>query len=299
MSKEKHSELTPVHQPHPLVSVAETELEPQGKRAISGMIEVLKFYALASVLKSDAEAREKVFSQVEKKPKGGRPSKESDLGAIFAKHAPGLNLKSAHRLFDVGRSIADAYEDIVGVKVAKQIDLPALVITEPAKLPEPIRKKQQELFDYVSGTSRQSWLDKLRPPKPDARGHNPGGFRPNALYLRAWLETEYPDHPEYLENANCFSELPAEIQKRYKAEGKRYEERLTKEQIEELETAEAAREWNSGVPGTLNEALDHGLFDRATDDQLNTWEKALGDALSRVKQQLRDRAAMKKGKALK
>lgn len=128
----------------------------------------------------------------------------------------------------------------------------------------------------------------------DGRSTNPGGFRPNALILRAWLEETYPKHPEYLEQAECFSELPEDVQKRFKAEGKRYEERLTKEQYAELETAEAARGWNARAPKTIFEALDSGYFDRAADEQLSEWEKALGDALSRVKKQLHDRAAKKR-----
>lgn len=130
----------------------------------------------------------------------------------------------------------------------------------------------------------------------DGRSTNPGGFRPNALILREWLEETYPDHPEYLENADCFSELPEEVQKRFKAECDRYKKRFTKEMYAELEIKEAARGWNSSAPKTIFEALDNGYFDRAADEQLSEWEKALGDALLRVKQQLSDRAAKKKGK---
>lgn len=133
----------------------------------------------------------------------------------------------------------------------------------------------------------------------DGRENNPGGFRPNALILRAWLEENYPQHPEYLEFASCFSSLPEEVQKRFRTEGKRYEQRFTKEQLEELETAEAARGWNTRAPKTIFDALDNGFFDRAENDQLSEWQKALGDALERVNRQVRDRATLKKGKAAK
>lgn len=144
-------------------------------------------------------------------------------------------------------------------------------------------------------TDGRSYKQLIADETSDGRSTNPGGFRPNALILRAWLEENYPKHPEYLEQAECFSELPEEIQKRFKAEGKRYEERFTKEQYSELETAHAARGWNKSAPRTIFEALDNGYFDRAEDAQLGEWEKALGDALARVKQQLRDRTGKQKG----
>lgn len=148
-----------------LVSFAAKELEPQGERAIGGMIEVLKFYALVAVLKAEAERVEGLKSHGEIKLGRGRPAKQTDLKAIFTKYAPKLNLKSAHRLYDVGCGIAAEYETVVGSKVAKQFALADLVIAEPATLPEPARKKQQALFAYVSGTSQKSWLDKMRPAK--------------------------------------------------------------------------------------------------------------------------------------
>jgi len=130
----------------------------------------------------------------------------------------------------------------------------------------------------------------------DGRANNPGGFRPNALYLRAWLEEMYPNHPEYLENADCFGELPPEVQKRYKAEGQRYEERLTAEQKDELAAADAARQWNAKAAEALHKAQDALHYHRATDEQLAALEQALGDFHAEVRKHLQERAGKRPAK---
>lgn len=174
-----------------------------------------------------------------------------------------------------------------------RLNLPDAANALALDLQHPTVKK---VSDWTAGRSYSRLLEEET---GDGRENNPGGFRPNALILRVWLEENYPQHPEYLEFASCFGSLPEEVQKRFRTEGKRYEQRFTKEQLEELETAEAARGWNTRAPKSIFDALDNGFFDRAENDQLSEWQKALGDALERVNRQVRDRATLKKGRAAK
>lgn len=134
----------------------------------------------------------------------------------------------------------------------------------------------------------------------DGRADNPGGFRPNATILRGWLKKEYPDHPEYLKNADCFAELPAEVRKRFKAEGKRYEERLTNEARAELEREEEALDWWQRGPAFIAAAHDHGLDDFASTEQLQAMHDLLGDFRAQVRRKIdaRAKAAPAKSKAL-
>jgi hypothetical protein len=135
----------------------------------------------------------------------------------------------------------------------------------------------------------------------DGRSDNPGGFRPNATILRGWLKETYPDQPEYLENCDCFTALPKEVQERFKKEGERYEKRLTKDERTELEREEEAHDWWGRGPKLLSTALDHGLDDFASTEQLQQLHELLGDFRTQVRRKLDTRAkggAAQKPKAL-
>jgi hypothetical protein len=63
----------------------------------------------------------------------------------------------------VVENIAKEYAEIVGRKVAAKFTLPMLVSTPCAELSPAAAAKQLELFNYVSGTSQRSWLDRFKP----------------------------------------------------------------------------------------------------------------------------------------
>jgi len=129
----------------------------------------------------------------------------------------------------------------------------------------------------------------------DGRAENPGGFRPNALILRAWLEETYADDPQLpaMLAAETFTELPPSVQQHFKKEGKRYEERLTKEQRQELEDADAARQWNAAAAPSITEAHDAHHYHRATPEQNAQLIEALRDFAADV---VKFEAARKAGK---
>jgi hypothetical protein len=124
----------------------------------------------------------------------------------------------------------------------------------------------------------------------DGRATNKGGFKPNLTLLRGWLRDNYAEHDDLESWMEAqFFELPEEIQKRYLAEGKRYEERLPKEAREELANAEAARGWNGSAPGMIHEWQEAAHFQRANKEQLTALEQALADLLSEVRRHIREK----------
>jgi hypothetical protein len=130
----------------------------------------------------------------------------------------------------------------------------------------------------------------------DGREDNNPGFRPNLAYLRGWLRKEYPEH-EDLETwlDQQFFELPKEIQARYKEEGQRYEKRLPKAAKEEMETAQASREWNTTTPEVIHQWLDTGYFRRASIEQKRANTEALSDLLKAMQEDLREAEKKLKG----
>jgi len=127
----------------------------------------------------------------------------------------------------------------------------------------------------------------------DGRATNKGGFKPNLTWLRGWLRENFAEHEDLEKWMTAqFFELPKEVQIRYKAEGQRYEKRLSKEARLEMETAEEARTFNASMATTVNGWLDAGLFQRATEEQTQAQETALDDLLKAVR---KHRAASRKG----
>lgn len=249
------SKLTPQDSPVVIPPMKDAELgkliTEQYKRACNAMPEILRFGAMMMRLEEKL-LHDGVVS------KGGRGNK-GGLNHWLRTHAPEIAESTAYRFRDVTLGIAVDYEQIVGKSVAKQFALADLVTAEAKALPEPVRKKQQALFDYVSGTSQKSWLDKIKPPTAgDGRRNNKGGFQPNAIWLRRWLEENYADHPEYLDLNFC--DLPKEIQARYLKEGRRYEERLPKETKEALQHAADARAWCEQITPALTLGIDKEYF---------------------------------------
>jgi hypothetical protein len=132
-------------------------LTAQYRRAVSGMREVLIFGAMLMQVEAKLVQRGPVSS-------GGRGNK-GGLREYLRDNAPEIAHATAFRFLGVTKAIAAEYEAIVGARVAKTYDLPALVLSEPDKLSEAAQAKQLELFDYVAGTSQRSWLDRFKAPR--------------------------------------------------------------------------------------------------------------------------------------
>ena len=160
------------------------QLTAQYHRAVSGMREVLLFGAMLM------QVEEKVT--VSTRGHGGRfGDKGAGLKGWLEQYAPEISRPTAYRFLGITRSIAAEYEQIVGARVAKTYDLPALVLTPAADLPEHAQLKQGELFDFVSGTSQRSWLDQF---KGDLRQQNGGKReRPNGTKRRTADMKDFDD----------------------------------------------------------------------------------------------------------
>ena len=218
---------------------------------------------------------------------GNKDREGTGLKGWLKKHAPKVGESTAYRLMEIAEGIAADFH-------LKRVSLEDLLAASVETLDAALAKKREQIELMIDGKSqRQLLLEYGR--AADGRSKNPGGFRPNALILRAWLEQEYPANPEYLDNCDCFSELPEEVQKRFKAEGKRYEERLTNEQKLELEEAEAARVWNEQGAQAIHEAQDSLHYQRATPEQNAALITALRDFASEVVRFESQRKTGKKG----
>lgn len=129
-------------------------LTQQYHRAVSGMREVLIFGAMLMQIEAKLVQRGPVSV-------GGRGN-TGGLREFLRENTPEIAHATAMRFLGITRAVAEEYEAIVGTRVAKRFDLPALVLTDKADLPEVAQAKQLELFDYVAGTSQRSWLDAWR-----------------------------------------------------------------------------------------------------------------------------------------
>lgn len=148
------------------------QLTTQYKLAISGMIEVVKFGAMLM------QVRDTVASIGLERNEDGTMKGGQGLKAWLEEYAPEIKRPTAYRFLGVAEAVAKDYSTIVGAKVAKAYTLDALVMSDPEDLPEPIRAKQLELFDAVTGQSQRSWLDKYKAKDPDAQGGGGNGPKP-------------------------------------------------------------------------------------------------------------------------
>lgn len=134
-------------------------LTGQYHRAVSGMREVLIFGAMLM------QIEESCVQRGHNSATRGPTAKGQGLKGWLEANAPDISRPTALRFLGITKAIAADYQSIVGARVAKKFDLPALVLTDKADLPEEAQLKQGELFDYVSGTSQRSWLDRFKPPR--------------------------------------------------------------------------------------------------------------------------------------
>lgn len=158
--------------PNPDAEMGE-QLTAQYQRATGGMVEVIKFGALMMSLEATLSAR----------GHSGHGKKGDGVKGWLAEHAPGVNRQTAYRFKAVTESVATEYVQIVGAKIAQQFALPDLVTTPTEQLPANAQAKQLLLFDFVSGTSQRSWLDRFRPAESKGgntyeRGNGKGDRKP-------------------------------------------------------------------------------------------------------------------------
>lgn len=131
------------------------QLTAQYQRAVSGMREVLIFGAMLWQVEAHVT--------VSTRGHGGKfGDKGTGLKGWLEQHAPEISRPTAYRFLGIAKAVAEEYEAVVGQKIAKNYDLPALVLADTAALSEPAKLKQGELFDYVAGTSQRSWLDRFK-----------------------------------------------------------------------------------------------------------------------------------------
>jgi hypothetical protein len=233
--------------------------------------------------------------------KAGRPSKQFPHAAgikwgDLVKEQTGLSEDTAARYIERAKearkrlpAFAEIANRLMSTPLADLAEKELAEMVEQTRKLLPSEKATQLMLDW--GLSKGAHGHAI------AKGN--GGFHPNALILRAWLAENYAEQPEYLDADFC--ELPKDVQARFKKEGQRHEERLSKEQKAELEAAQEARSWNETFAPTLLDALAKDYRFRADDEQLRAQIDALNDYLGECRTHLREREqkAGKQPKALR
>jgi hypothetical protein len=142
-----------------MVGVAENEdaamgaqLTSQYERAVGGMTEVLKFGALVMMLRQYL-ANMSTRGHVSKKPGGA--DGDGGMEGWLKRFAPSIKKPTAYRFLHVAESVAESFTLPAKASFIELATKPA------AELPANLQKKQLELWDFVSGTSQRSWLDRL------------------------------------------------------------------------------------------------------------------------------------------
>lgn len=137
------------------------QLTEQFQRATGGIKEVLKFGAMMMMLRENFSTRGEVS--------GGR-GKKGGMSEWLKTHAPDVAESTAYRFMHVAEAVQAEF------KLPKKVSFLDLA-TKPAEaLPAPLREKQLELFQFIQGTSRNSWLDRFKPAK--LRGGDTSGGEP-------------------------------------------------------------------------------------------------------------------------
>lgn len=146
------------------------QLTEQYQRAVGGMKEVVIFGAMMMRLRE-------LHPEVAQRGGDRRSKSTADfdqpltLQKWLETHAPQVKRTTALRFLAVTESIAQEYPQIVGTKMANKMSLAELVTKPASELPDSAAKKQLELFDFISGTSQRSWLDRFLPAKSGGGNH--------------------------------------------------------------------------------------------------------------------------------
>jgi len=144
------------------------------ERAVGGMKDVLTCGAMMMQLREEHPELAKRGGDKKSKSTANIDSANEPLTLQkwLDKYAPTVKRPTAIRFLNVTESVCGEYAKIVGPKVAKQFSLQALVTTPAADLPAEAKAKQITLFDFVSGTSQRSWLDRFAPESAQQRGRD-------------------------------------------------------------------------------------------------------------------------------
>jgi hypothetical protein len=164
-------------------AVMGAQLTDQYQRAVGAMTEILKFGAMMMMLR---ERLSVLAPRVESKRSGsGRYAPGTGLKAWLKEHAPDVKEATAYRFMHIAEAVADKFT------VKGKISFAELATKPADELPKAMQKKQLELWDFVNGTSRNSWLDQF---KRDHREEN-GGHRerPNGTKRRTSDEKDFDD----------------------------------------------------------------------------------------------------------
>ncbi|MCF7788644.1 MAG: hypothetical protein K9N47_21150 [Prosthecobacter sp.] len=150
------------------------QLTAQYERASGAMREIIICGAMMMQLREDhPELAKRGGDKKSKSTVDIDPAKEPlTLQKWLDKYAPKVKRTTAIRFLNVAESVCSDYAKIVGPQVAKQFSLQALVTTPADKLPANAKAKQLTLFEFVSGTSQRSWLDRFAPESPQQRGRD-------------------------------------------------------------------------------------------------------------------------------
>ncbi|GEM_PF-6205077 len=157
------------------------QLTAQYRKVEALMPEILRFGAMLMQIKTTLSAVDTVSSRG--KPLTGNGIKGEGLKAWLEAYAPDIKRSTAYRYMGVAEAVATEYKEIVGTRVASKYSLPELVTAET--LPKQAQAKQLELFDYISGTSQRSWLDRFSNEKPASApkgGSRQGAGRPSRSF---------------------------------------------------------------------------------------------------------------------
>lgn len=136
------------------------QLTEQYHRAVGGMREVLRFGCMMMALREKLSTRGQLHA--------GRPkSGETDhIAPWLEEFAPEVKRATAYRFLHVAEAVAQDFQTPARITFAE-------LATKPAEeLPEKLRLKQAELWDFIEGTSQRSWLDRFAPHK------SKGGYHP-------------------------------------------------------------------------------------------------------------------------
>jgi len=142
-------------------------------KAVGAMKDVITCGAMLMQLREEnPEMTQRGNPKLRMSARGHLDGKEPvTLQGWLEKYAPEVKRTTALRFLAVTESVCEEYAQIVGSKVAKAFSLQALVTTPAAELPAAAKAKQETLFDFVSGTSQRSWLDRFVAPASGGGNH--------------------------------------------------------------------------------------------------------------------------------
>jgi len=129
------------------------QLTEQYRVATGAMQEVIKFGAMMMMLRAHLSKSTRGLG-----PARGRHS-DGGIDAWLKKNAPEVKKGTAYRFMHVAEAVQQDF------RLPAKIDFIAMATTPEEKLPDALRKKQLELWEFASGRSRNSWLDRFAPAK--------------------------------------------------------------------------------------------------------------------------------------